>query len=92
VKWDAYLGGALLGLLHVLGAWLALVAGFAFMVRQTGEPASILVVALFISLPLLIQGILALMFGGYRRVPELGWILTGMLKGTGIVFLLFLFF
>ena len=92
MKWDSCLGSVMLGLLHVLAAWLALAAGFAFVVRQTGEPASILVVALFISLPLLIQGILALMFGSYRCIPELGWILTGLLEVTGLVFLLFLFF
>lgn len=92
MKWDSYLGGVVTGLLHILAAWLALVAGFALVVRQTGEPASIMVVAYFISLPLLIQGILALLFGGYRRIPELGWILTGMLEVTGVVFLLFLFF
>ena len=87
----SYLEGVVLALLHVLASWLALVAGFAFVVRQTGEPGSILVVALFISLPILVQGILALAFGGYRRVPELGWILTGMLEVMGIAFLLFLF-
>lgn len=80
----------MLGLPHILASWLALVAGFAFVVRQTGEPASILVVAYFISLPLLIQGTLALLFGGYCHIPELGWILTGMLEVTGLVFLLFL--
>ncbi len=87
-----YFEGVVLALLHVTAAWLALVAGFAFVVRQTGEPGSILVVALFVSLPLLIQGILVLMFGSYRRVPELGWILTGMLEAMGLVFSLFLFF
>ncbi len=80
------------GLLPILAPWLALVAGFAWVERQTGEPATILIVAYFISLPLLIQGILALMFGSYRRIPELGWMLTGMLEVTGLVFLLFLFF
>ena len=81
-----------MALLHVLASWLTLIAGFAFVVRQTGEPGSILVVALFISLPILIQGVLALAFGSYRRVPALGWILTGMLEVMGVVFLLFLFF
>ncbi len=85
------LEGVFLALLHVLASWLALVAGFAFVVRQTGEPGSIVVVALFISLPILIQGVLVLAFGGYRRVPELGWILTGMLEVMGCVFLLLLF-
>ena len=77
-------------LLHVAAPFGTLVLGFALVVRGTGEPGSILVVALFISLPILIQGILALAFGGYGRVPVLGWVLTGMLEGTGIVFLLFL--
>lgn len=43
MKWDSYLGGVVLGLLHILASWLALVAGFALVVCQTGEPASILV-------------------------------------------------
>ena len=34
---------------------------------------------------------LALAFGGYGRVPALGWVLTGMLEGMGFVFLVFLF-
>ena len=90
VKWAGYYEGVVLALLHALAAWLTLVAGFAFVVRQTGIPGSILVVALFVSLPILIQGILALVFGSYRRVPALGWIVTGMLEGVGVVFLLFL--
>lgn len=90
MKWAGYLGGVFLALLHVLASWLALVAGFAFVVRQTGEPGSILVVALFVSLPILIQGVLPLAFGSYRRVPALGWIVTGMLEAMGVVFLLFL--
>ena len=92
MKWAGYYEGILLALLHALIAWLVLVAGFAFVVRQTGIPESILVVALFVSLPILIQGVLALAFGGYRRVPALGWLVTGMLQAVGVVFLLFLFF
>ena len=90
MRWAGYSGGVVTALLHVLAAWLVLVAGFAFVVRQTGEPGSALVVALFISLPILIQGVLVLLFGSYRRVPELGWIVTGMLEVVGAVFLLFL--
>ncbi len=80
----------MLAVLHVLASWLALVAGFGFVVRRTGVPESILVVAIFISLPILILGVLVLLFGSYRRVPELGWILTGMMGAMGLVFLLFL--
>ena len=92
VKWAGYYEGVVLALVHTLVAWLTLIAGFALVVRQTGVPGSILVVALFISLPILIQGILALVFGSYQRVPALGWIMTGMLEGVGLVLLLFLFF
>lgn len=92
VKWAGYYDGVVLAFLHTLLAWLTLVAGFTFVVRRTGIPESILVVTLFISLPILIQGILALVFGSYQRVPVLGWIMTGMLEGVGLVFLLFLFF
>ena len=77
--------------MHVVAAFGALVLGFAVVVKGTGEPGSIAVVALFISLPVLIQGMLALAFGGYGRVPALGWVLTGMLEGMGFVFLVFLF-
>ena len=80
-----------MALLHVAAAFGALVLGFAVVVRGTGEPGSVAVVALFISLPILIQGMLALAFGGYGRVPALGWIVTGMLEGMGFVFLVFLF-
>ena len=80
-----------MALLHVAAAFGALVLGFAVVVRGTGEPGSIAVVALFISLPVLIQGVLALAFGGYGRVPALGWIVTGMLEGMGLIFLAFLF-
>lgn len=91
MRWAGPLEGVVLALVHVVAAFGALLLGFAVVVRGTGEPGSITVVALFISLPLLIQGILALAFGGYGRVPALGWILTGMLEGMGIVFLIFLF-
>lgn len=90
MRWAGYPGGVVTALLHVLASWLALVAGFAFVVWQTGVAESIVVVALFISLPILIQGLLALAFGSYRRVPALGWIVTGMLEAMGVVFLLFL--
>ena len=90
MRWAGYLEGVVLALLHVAASFGTLVLGFAFVVRRTGEPGSILVVALFVSLPILIQGTLALAFGGYRRVPALGWSLTGMLEGMGAVFLLFL--
>lgn len=90
MRWAGHLEGVVTALLHVLASWLLLVAGFAFVVRQTGEPGSIVVVALFISLPILIQGVLVLLFGSYQRVPELGWIVTGMLEAMGVVFLLFL--
>lgn len=89
--WAGYFGGVVLALLHVAASFGALVLGFAFAVPYTREPGSILVVALFVSLPILIQGILALAFGGYGRVPALGWILTGMLEVMGVVFLIFLF-
>lgn len=90
MRWAGYFEGVVLALLHVAAAFGALVLGFAVVVRGTGEPGSITVVALFISLPLLIQGTLALAFGGYGRVPALGWVLTGTLEGMGMVFLLFL--
>lgn len=90
MRWAGYFEGVVLALLHVVAALGALVLGFA-VVRGTGEPGSVAVVALFISLPLLIQGMLALAFGGYERVPVLGWVLTGMLEGMGVVFLGFLF-
>ena len=90
MRWAGYFEGVVLALLHVAAAFGALVLGFA-VVRQTGEAGSIAVVALFISLPVLIQGMLALAFGGYGRVPALGWVLTGMLQGIGVVFLIFLF-
>lgn len=92
VKWAGYYEDGVLAFLHTVAAWLTLIAGFAFVVRPTGVPGSILVVALFVSLPILSQGILALVFGSYRRVPALGWIVTGMLEGMGVVFLLFLLF
>ena len=91
MKWAGYYEGVLLALPHTLVAWSTLIAGFTLVVRQTGVPGSILVVALFVSLPILIQGILAPVFGSYRRVPVLGWIVIGMLEGMGLVFLLFLF-
>ena len=91
MRWAGYFEGVVLALLHVAAAFGALVLGFAVVVRGTGEPGSIAVVALFISLPVLIQGVLALAFGGYGRVPALGWIVTGMLEGMGLVFLVFLF-
>lgn len=81
--------GVIRAIPHVLASWLALIAGFV-VVKQTGVPGSILVVALFVSLPNLIQGISA--FGSYRPVPELAWILTGMLEAVGVLFLLFLLF
>lgn len=91
MRWADHLEGVVLALLHVVAAYGALVLGLAFVVRGTGEPGSIVVVALFVSLPILIQGVLALAFGGYGRVPALGWILTGMLEAMGTVFLIFLF-
>ena len=91
MRWAGYFEGVVLALLHVAAAFGAFVLGFAVVVRGTGEPGSIAVVALFISLPVLIQGVLALAFGGYGRVPALGWIVTGMLEGMGLVFLVFLF-
>ena len=91
MRWAGYFEGVVLALLHVAAAFGTLLLGFAFVARQTGEPESVVVVALFVSLPILIQGMLALAFGGYRRVPALGWVLTGMLEGMGVVFLLFLF-
>ncbi len=91
MRWAGYFEGVALALLHVAAAFGALLLGFAVVVRGTGEPGSIAVVALFISLPILIQGTLALAFGGYGRVPALGWVLTGMLEGMGVVFLIFLF-
>ncbi len=91
MRWAGYFEGVVLATLHVVAAFGALVLGFAVVVRGTGEPGSITVVALFISLPVLIQGMLALAFGGYGRVPTLGWVLTGMREGMGVVFLAFLF-
>lgn len=90
MRWIGRFEGVVWALLHVAASFGTLVLGFALVVRGTGEPGSILVVALFVSLPILIQGILALAFGGYGRVPALGWVLTGMLEGMGVVFLLFL--
>lgn len=91
MRWAGRFEGLVLALVHVAASYGALVAGFAFVVRGTGVPESIAVVALFVSLPILIQSVLALAFGGYRRVPALGWVLTGMLEAMGAVFLLFLF-
>ena len=80
--------GLVTALVHSAASLLALWAGFAYLVPFTRIAESIVVVAVFISFPLLVQGMLALTFGGYRRVPELGWVLTLMAQAFGAFFIL----
>ena len=80
-------------LLHIVTAYLSLLLGLVYLVRWTGVAEVAAIVALFISLPILIVGVLNLSFGGYRRIPPLGWVGVSMMLAAGVflVALIFVF-
>ena len=72
-------------LLHIATAFLLILLSLAYLVRWTGIPEIAAIVALFISLPILIIGILNLSFGGYSRIPPFGWVGVIMILATGLL-------
>ena len=75
-------------LLHIVVAYALTFWGLVSLARWTGVPTVAPIVALFFSLPVLAIGILHLSFGGYRRIPPIAWISTGMMVSFGAVFLI----
>ena len=71
-------------LLHIAAAFLLTLLSLAHLVRWTGIPEIAAIVALFISLPILIVGVLNLSFDGYSRIPPLGWVGVVMMLATGV--------
>ena len=71
-------------LLHIAAAFLLLLLGLVYLVRLTGVVEVAAIVALFISLPVLIVGVLYLSFDGYGRIPPVGWVGVVMMLVTGV--------
>lgn len=74
-------------MLHVLTAYLLLLLSFV-VARSTRVAEVPLLMVLFGSLPVLIVGALNLYFGSYSQIPEIVWVMVGMLFGVGVIFLL----
>ena len=71
-------------LLHLATAFLLLLLGLVYLVRWTGVVEVAAIVALFISLPILIVGVLYLSFDGYGHIPPVGWVGVVMMLVTGV--------
>ncbi len=82
----------LLAVLHVVAGWSLTVFSLAYLASWTGIALLPAVVTLFVSVPVALVGILSFYFGGYGRIPEVTWVILGMLLGAGLIFLTSMFF
>jgi hypothetical protein len=64
-----------------------MVFSLAYLVSWTGHRSAARRDHLVCVGPLALMGILSFYFGGYGRIPELIWVILGMLLGAGLIFL-----
>jgi len=86
-KYGPFLQRLCITLLHIGAAWFLIAFSLAYLVRWTGIVALSVVVALFVSLPILVIGVLYMIFDGYRRIPGVTWVGVSMLLLAGVFFL-----
>ena len=82
----------LLAVLHVVAGWSLTVFSLAYLAVWTGIALLPAVITLFVSVPVALVGILSFYFGGYGRIPEVTWVILGMLLGAGLIFFTSMFF